>query len=151
MEILGDAPQPEPGEELDDRTPGFFSEPSTLAFIAFPLSILVILGAQVFRGISYTFAMAPSSGLRIVSDEQFRQGLSYLSAGAFLSAAFSLIPLAVAYKGLTRLIGDDPPWVGALLRASVVLAGLSFVLHLISAALVTANQGNASTFFVGLS
>lgn len=151
MDILGDAAEPGFDEEVEDPTPGFFSEPSTLAFIAFPLSILVILGAQVFRGITYTFAMAPGSGLRIVGDEQFQQGLSYLSAGAFLSAAFSLIPLGLGYRGLTRLIAEDPAWVGALLRASVVLAGLSFVLHLISAVLVTANQGSASTVYLGLS
>lgn len=51
---MTDGPDADVGN--DDEIGGLLSEPSTLAFIAFPLAVLVLLGAQVFRGVTYTLA-----------------------------------------------------------------------------------------------
>ena len=59
--------------------------------------------------------------------------------GAFLTAAFSLIPLLAGAYGLRRVIPEDPPWLPALLRASITLSSLSLLLHLIAAVIVAEN------------
>lgn len=119
---------PEADAEYDDETGGLLSEPSTLAFIAFPLAVLVLLGAQVFRGVTYTLAFS-------TSDDTSGGGGStgYIVAGAFLSAAFALVPLLVGLRGLQRVIPADPAWVSGLLRASVVLGSLALGLRLLAA------------------
>jgi hypothetical protein len=154
-DILGGAPEADPDLTYGPTKPGLLSEPSTLAFIAFPLAILTVLGAQVFRGISYTVAFAPSSFGAFNGDGSSpRASNTYLVAGAFLTAAFSLLPLLLGVRGLRRLIPDDPTWIGSLLRAAIALAGLSFVLRVIAATVVALNaDGGPNSVFnvIGLS
>ena len=133
-DILGDASD---AKFEDDREPtgdGFFGEPTTLAFIAFPLAVATVLGAHVFRGLMYSVALAPAAAANFsVVDGGPRGSTAYLVVGALLTAAFSLIPLALGLRGLRLVIDDDPTWLTALLRAAVVLAGLSLSLRLLAA------------------
>lgn len=135
-DILGGAPDYQ-GEDVKKRKPGLFAEPFTLALTAFPLSILVILGSQIFRGLSYTIAAAQSVGEGSGSSPDN----SYFVAAAFLSAGFSLLPVLLGWAGLNRVIVDDPVWVSGLLRASIVLGGLSLGLRLVIAVIIATNPG----------
>lgn len=99
-DILGDASD---AEFEDDREPtgaGSFGDPTTLAFVAFPLAAATVLGAQVFRGLMYSVALAPAAAASFsVVDGGPKGSTAYLVIGAFLSAAFSLIPLALGWRG----------------------------------------------------
>jgi hypothetical protein len=153
-DILGGAPEADPDLDYGPAAPGFFSEPTTLAFIAFPLAVLTVLGAQVFRGINYTVALAPSTIDTFSSDSSApKPSTTWLVAGAFLTAAFSLLPLMAGLRGLRRLVDEDPPWLGGLLRAAVALAGLTLSLRLVSAVILTLNvdTGSALLNYLGVS
>lgn len=101
---------------------------------AIVLAVLSLLGAQVFRGAAYTLPFAPhDNGLGQVVGSP-----DYLVAGAFLTAAFALLPIAIAKAGLRRLVPGDGNWVGHLLRAALLLGVLSLVLRTIQALLAMA-------------
>jgi hypothetical protein len=147
-DILGGAPEADPDASYAPSRPGLLSEPMTLAFLAFSLAFLTVLGAQVFRGISYTIAFAPKALNDLSNGDSPKASTSYLVAAAFLTAAFSLIPLALGVRGLKRTVDDDPAWVAALLRAAVALAALSLLLRLITAVMLatTVQDGTAGLF-----
>ena len=148
-DILGDAPDPESGFEVEETGAGFFGEPTTLAFVAFPLAVASVLGAQVFRGLIYSVAFAPASATNFSAAQDATSGsTAYIVIGAFLTAAFSLIPLALGLRGLRRVIYEDPTWLVGLLRAAVVLAGLSLVLRLLMAFILAIKiAGGPGPFF----
>lgn len=148
-DILGDAPDPESDFEVEETGAGFFGEPTTLAFVAFPLAVASVLGAQVFRGLIYSVAFAPASATNFSAAQDATSGsTAYIVIGAFLTAAFSLIPLALGLRGLRRVIDEDPTWLAGLLRAAVVLAGLSLVLRLLMAFILAIKiAGGPGPFF----
>ena len=76
-------------------------------------------GAQIFRGLAYSVAVAPAAATNFsVADGAPRGSTAYIVVGAFLTAAFSLIPLALGLLGLRCVIDDDPTWLTGLLRAA---------------------------------
>ena len=116
------------GDVLDEGD-DTWRHPSTLAVTALVLAVLSLLGSQVFRGSVYTLPFAPhDNGLgEIVGNKDYRV------AGAFLTAAFALLPLFMAKAGLRRLLPSDGGWSGHLLRSAYLLATVSLVLHTLQA------------------
>jgi hypothetical protein len=123
------------GTQPDDVTDHDLSwaHPSALAVASVVLATLSLMGASVFRGPAYTLTLADIS----VVGSGSTGGNGYLVAGAFLTAAFALLPLLMARRGLRRLVPDDGPWTDHLLRAAFLLAGVSLALHLVLAVLVS--------------
>ena len=148
-DILGDASDADVEYDGEETGAGFFGDPTTLAFVAFPLAVASVLGAQVFRGLSYSVAVAPAAATTFTAAQDASDGsTAYIVIGAFLTAAFSLIPLALGLRGLRRVIDDDPTWLAGLLRAAVVLAGLSLVLRLLMAFILAIKiAGGPGPFF----
>ena len=117
---------PEPSAEPDLT----YGHPGTLAVASLVLSVLSLLGAGVFRGAAYTLPLADFAGVSGAG-----QSKGYLVAGLLLSAAFALLPLLMARKGLSTWVADDGAWAGHLLRAAVLLSIVSLLLHLVVAVL----------------
>lgn len=145
-EILGDGPTAGPG---DDGEPSLLrevlGEPLPLALTSFTLAVITVWGSQLFRGVSYTAAFAPSQAALGVGDEN--GSTTFLVVGAFLSAGFSLIPLLLGVRGLRRVVPDDPRWVTGLLQAALALAFVSLVLRLVLAVITAAKVDSMSGFF----
>jgi hypothetical protein len=124
-----------------------WGHPATLAVLSFALGCLCLMGTPLFRGLSYTLAFAPdedtAGGISFdddssSEDEEEDEGTpGFIVAGAFLSAAFSLAPLALGLTGLRREAPDLAKWVAPLLRAGVALSAVSLVLRLVQAVIVT--------------
>jgi hypothetical protein len=130
----------EPGDDRDDLT---WTHPATLAVASLALAILSLMGAAVFRGALYTLIWAPESqGLGQGGDTP-----GFMVAGGFLTAAFALLPLWLARRGLASWVPADGPWPAHLLRAAVLLGGLSLVLHLLGTVASLAAEGPYSGFF----
>jgi hypothetical protein len=136
-----------PGEpdEVDDLT---WSHPSTLAIASVVLASLSLLGASVFRGIAYTASFADGNAFANTDTEG---GVNTVVAGAFLSAAFAVIPLVLALVGLRKVVPTDGRWTPHLLRAGALLAGLSLLLHLVLAVIVAGADQPLSGYFSALS
>jgi hypothetical protein len=124
-----------------------WGHPSTLAVMSFALAVLVLLGAQLFRGVLYAAPFLPSQ------DGSGGSGgtTTVIVAGSFLSAAFALLPLLLAVRGLRLLVPDDPGWAGPLLRAAAALAGIALALRLVLAILATTADDNNNGLFGYLS
>ena len=140
MDILesnayGDDPDPAP--EQDDT----WTHPKTLGLTALALAVLALFGAGAMRGASYTLLLG-DSGFQPQDDTKH-----LLIAGAFVSAALALIPVLLARLGLARLVPDDGPWAGHVLRAALLLGGLAVLLDLVRALMALVN-GDLSTIQV---
>jgi hypothetical protein len=113
----------QPVEDLEEDDT--WRHPGTLAVSALVLAVLSLIGAQVFRGSVYTLPFAPhDNGIGEIVGHR-----DYLVAGAFVTAAFALLPISLAKLGLGRLVPSDRDWMGDLLRAAMVLGVISLVLH----------------------
>jgi hypothetical protein len=125
-----------PGEpdEVDDLT---WSHPSTLAVAALVLAVLSLLGAAVFRGTAYTSAFADP---RNYASYDTDGATDWVVSGAFLTAAFALVPLVLALMGLRKVVADDGRWTPHLLRGAALLAAVSLVLHLLLAVIAATSD-----------
>jgi hypothetical protein len=146
-DLLGDAPEAKPNTETDAPT-SYFNNATALALTAFPLALLMLMGPAVFRGLTYTVAFAPGNGT--IRGDGTNTATSFIVAGAVLSAAFSLLPLALARQGLRRTHVTDPAWTAGLLRAAVALGLLCLILRtvlaIVAAATVDGSAGSVINF-----
>lgn len=133
-DILGNAPEADPAFNLSVRKSGVLSDAPSLAFTAFPLAILTVLGAEVFRGLAYTLPFAPSDPGNL--DGSSHASSTYIVVAAILSSAFSLIPIGLGRRGLRRLTSDDPTWIAGVLRAAIALGALALALRSVEAVIV---------------
>lgn len=131
-----------PMHGLEDDADLTWGHPGTLGLAAFALSILSLMGAAAFRGIAYTAALAPDHA--VMGGPSGSDG--YVVGGAFLSAAFALLPLVLARYALSRVVPSDGAWTGHLVRVAVVLSALSFVLHLVLAVLMM-TSGSSNLYY----
>jgi hypothetical protein len=130
--------------EVADLT---WSHPSALAVVSVVLASLSLLGAAVFKGLAYTASFAEGD----VFGNADPDGVSFVVAGAFLSAAFAALPLVLALVGLRKVVPDDGRWTPHLLRAGALLAGVSLVLHLVLAVIVAVTDEPLSGLFSAVS
>jgi hypothetical protein len=126
-----DGPHDEQPDDLLSEGDDTWRHPKTLGLAALALAVLSLLGAQALRGSSYTLLISHES----VDPTQNR---NLLLGGAFLTALFALVPVLLAKLGLDRLVADDGPWAGHVLRAALLLGGLSFAVHVVRALLAVA-------------
>jgi hypothetical protein len=132
----GSAPE---GEVVDqDDT---WRHPTTLGLTALALAVLSLIGARAVSGTTYTLLIAHES-----TDPT--QNKNLLVGGAFLTAVFALLPVVLAKLGLDRLVPDDGPWAGHVLRAGLVLGGIAFALHLVHALLALAADDSVGLQFL---
>lgn len=140
MDQIGRAEEAE--AEWDPEDPELtWAHPATLAVTSFALAMLVMLGASVFRGILYVGPFTSSPDFS--SSDGPGDLKTPLVVAAFLSAAFSLLPLLLAVRGLRLLVPRDPSWCAPLLRAAAVLAGLSLLLRLLVAVLALTDDDSS--------
>ena len=131
----GDEPDETPDQ--DDT----WNHPKTLGLTALVLAVLALFGAGAMRGASYTLLLA-DGGFQPQDDTK-----NLLIAGAFVSAVLALVPVLLARLGLSRLVPDDGPWAGHVLRAALLLGALAVVLDVVRGLLAVAN-GDVSSIQV---
>ena len=136
MDILESSPHDDDSaqgpEDLEqDDT---WNHPRTLGLTALALAVLALFGAGAMRGSSYTLLLSHGGF------EQQGDTNNLLIAGAFVSAALALIPVVLARLGLARLVPDDGPWAGHVLRAAFLLGALALVLDVVRALMAVANS-----------
>jgi len=112
------------------------------AFIAFPLTLLCLLGSGPLSGRNFLLPWY----------EDVNGGESYtrlIVSALVISAVIAIAPLWLAISGLQKVVSDDPPWVLALLRAAQVLAVTVIVLRLIATvtALLAGELNDLSVLF----
>ena len=94
--------------------------PEVLGLAGFAMAVASMLGFGVLSGgIVYalsTEAGPPSDALRL--------------AAGLVGAAFATIPLLLGLEAVRNLLEDDPLWVAAVARATVLLAGIVVFLRL---------------------
>ena len=133
-DVIGSAPVLEPGEPVRVHRQRWHTDPLTLALTTFPLALVVLMGAQPFRGLAYTSPFAPSLIEGFGGENSSASG--YLVTAGFLSAGFSLIPLLLARRGSRFATTETPIWIRAMLTSAALIAGLSLVLRLVQAVIV---------------
>ena len=122
---------PDPSKDLT------WTHPSALGVTSVALAFLSVMGASVFRGVTYTAYFAEPE--RVLSGDT-SGSTSFLVTGAFLTAAFALLPIALSLRGLRTVVADDGTWTPHLLRAGLLLGLVSLVLHLAQAVLATTSD-----------
>lgn len=97
-----------------------YRSPEVLAPTAFALAVAALLGGFGLLSGSIVLALTDAS--------QPSQAANVLAA--LLGAALAAIPLLMGLEAVRNLLEDDPLWVSALARASVLLGGIVVLLRL---------------------
>jgi hypothetical protein len=141
-DILGMADEAGPDDHWEPRPPRPWQLPAPLAIFSLALAIMCLEGTQYLRGSTYTNYFVTS---RIYSvDGEGGPSTGWITVGAFLSAAFALVPLLAAWRGSRRVTEEDPAWVGTALRGALLLSVLGLALRLAAAVIIaTSADGSA--------
>ena len=126
-----DAVDPEP-----DRFRSYWT-PEVLGLVGFALAVGSLLGSAALSG-GILAALATDPGTPTTDGVRLAAGL--------LGAAFAAIPLLLGLEAVRNLLEDDPLWVAAIARATVLLAGIVVFLRL-AQTLAQAVSGGGSPYF----
>ena len=141
-DLVGTAPIAVEDAEGEAAFPSWWHSATALALTALPLALLTLWGPALFKGLNYTAQFAPANS--VIRGNGGNTATGYLIAGAFLSVAFSLLPMLSALQGLRRLASVDARWVPAALRAAIALSSLSLVLRTVLAIIVVTSQDGSA-------
>jgi hypothetical protein len=126
-------------DELDPQPDRFRSywTPEVLGLVGFALAVGSMLGAGVLSG-AILAALGTEAGTQTPPSVQVLAGL--------LGAAFAALPLLLGLEAVRNLLEDDPLWVAALARATVLLAGIVVFLRLAQTLAQTVSEGGSPYF-----
>ena len=145
-EVLGSDDPADDDPDLDDGDLTW-GHPGTLALLSLFLAYFSFVGARLINGSTYTWAFVTQheSSNPVFGTNTPLNDHSWQIAGVFITAVVALVPLFVAKAGLSRLVPSDSPWIGHVLRVALVVASVSFALHLLEAVIyVSAVAGNGN-------
>ena len=126
-------------DQLDPQPDRFRSywTPEVLSLVGFALAVGSMLGAGVLSG-GILAALGTDPNMQVSDTVQVLAGL--------LGAAFAAIPLLLGLEAVRNLLEDDPLWVAALARATVLLAGIVMFLRLAQTLAQAVSDGGSPYF-----